>query len=121
MFIVDDYVLIEMKKNPDKTKRVHKFKVSYLTRTKGTVEYTFEQSFSPSRDAYHPFFLIVYDNIGVQVASGVAKSAAESITKTVLSILEYRDTYRTERNELLNKVGRVLQILNPNQEEDTYV
>lgn len=106
--IIDDKTLIEMRSNPDKSKREYYYKVG---------DYTFRQYYSTSTDYYNPFsFNIYYKNDFVGGASG--KTAIDSINQALISALKYQYQYREERNQLQDKLEKIYDLIKPDDPFD---
>ena len=108
MRINDENLLREMRKNPDKRKRVNSYEHRGLL---------YNQGYDHSTDVYNPFFVHVYkDNSYLMGGSGA--TIEEAYHNLIHQSLLYMQQYRDERNDYANKVGQVLSIFKKEIQED---
>lgn len=113
MRITDENTLREMRKDSDKSKRKNSYKVNVLKFNGERVEYTFQQFYDHSCDVYNPFIVYVYDENGSNIASGSGSSIEDSYNNMIISLIQYRDQSREERDNSNKKLGKIIEVVKP--------
>lgn len=114
MMIRDNEVLKQMRKDPDKTKREHYYKVKDLT---------FRQSYSNSTDYYNPYSVYIYDSKQQYIASGSGPSIEDSYNNLIQGLirymLEYRDT-SLKQSDTLSKISGLIGCCNSDEQDNRF-
>lgn len=73
-------------------------------------DYSFQQFYKPSLDAFNPYCVFVYLN-GQNVAAGSGPDIASSYDQLIISTIKFKTMYLLERNKLSTAINNIESIL----------